>query len=77
MTLKEFFNELNKEEMAYDYIVRIKYKYSFETEDTISNEYLFWDYEVDDYVWFNDWFEGQQNVEVLDYISLDDVFNKR
>lgn len=79
MTLNEFFEEIDKEEIIEDYIVRIKYKYSFEPDDDyiISNEFLFWDCECGGYVWFNDWYEGQQNVEVLHYISLDKVFNKR
>lgn len=54
------------------YIVRLKYKYEQETEYTVSNEVL--DFSPDyGYVWLNDWFEGQQNVEVVAFINVDDI----
>lgn len=78
MTLEDFYKRIDESGIIQDYIVRIKYKYTWETEDeyTIENEIYFWDGETGDYMWFNDWYEGQQNVEVLEYISLDDVFNE-
>ena len=57
-----------------DYIVRLKYKYDWEKEYTIENEYLEYDSNNDCWVWLNDWNEGQTDVEVLGYIDIDDIY---
>lgn len=51
-------------------IVLIKMKYSSESEYTYTNELLMFD---GDYYWENDWDEGQQDVEFLGAIPVDDV----
>ena len=72
MTIAELFNEL--EDKARDtFIVTLKYKYDFEEEYTIENQILEYDALNDDYVWLNDWREGQTDVEVLGYMPLGDV----
>lgn len=54
------------------YIVRLKYKYDYETEYTISNEVLDFSYDMG-YIWLNDWYEGQHTVEVVAFINIDDI----
>lgn len=73
MTLEEFFYKLEKLDYYEDVIVEIAYKYDWENEYTIENQYLEYDGNVGDWVWLHDWDEGQQNVEVLGYIRMQDV----
>lgn len=74
MTIEEFYKELENKTIE-DYIVTLKYKYDFEEEYTITNEIL--EVEIDKYphhyVWFNDWNEGQTDVEILGYIPVREV----
>ena len=54
-----------------NYLVHIMYKYNHETEYT--NEYQYMEYS-DDYVcWFNDWWEGQQDIICLGILNLDEL----
>ncbi len=73
MTLEEFDAWLR--EQPYDnMIVYLKYKYSNERDWTYSKEILLLDSTVPYfYVWENDWYEGQQNIEVLGCIAVSDV----
>lgn len=73
MTLEELFEKLST--MPGDtYIVRIAAWYDFEPkphQGELFNEILTWD--GSDYIWDNDWYEGQQNINILGFISLQDV----
>ena len=80
LTLDEFFNKLDSGEIQPStMIVRLRYKYSFETEFIEENEVLL--YECDRngapvFVWENDWDEGQTSdgeVYVMGWIDVDDV----
>lgn len=80
LTLDEFFNKLDSGEIQPStMIVRLRYKYSFETEFIEENELLM--YECDRngapvFVWENDWDEGQTSdgeVYVMGWIDVDDV----
>lgn len=80
LTLDEFFNKLDTGEIQPStMIVRLRYKYSFETEFIEENELLL--YECDRngapvFVWENDWDEGQTSngeVYVMGWIDVDDV----
>ena len=72
MTIDEMFNEL--EDKARDiFIVTLKYKYDFEENYTIENQILDYNSIDDSYVWLNDWYEGQTDIEVLGYMLLGDV----
>ena len=74
MTLDELFKILNKPTTIHqDYIVKLKYRYSFEERYTIENQILEYDGSKDEYVWLDDWNEGQDDVEVLGYIAVQDV----
>ena len=72
MTIDEMFNELENK-MRDTYIVTLKYKYDFEENYTIENHILEYDSIDDSYVWLNDWYEGQTDIEVLGYMLLGDV----
>lgn len=55
------------------YIVRIRYKYSWENSYTISNEIYYFDGCAGCWCWFNDWYEGQDIVEVVGYVADEDI----
>ena len=72
--------KLNREEfenyMAQDltpgkYIVKIKMKYDHEMEYSYSNEILI--YTGVDWKWLNDWWEGQQDVQIRGLIEVSDL----
>lgn len=69
LSLDEFFDIIKEEQE--DYVVKLAYKYHWEEDYTISNELLEWDSE--DYVWVNDWNEGQDFVYVIGFIKVSDV----
>jgi hypothetical protein len=80
LTLDEFFKKLDSGKIQPStMIVRLRYKYSFETEFIEENELLM--YECDRngapvFVWENDWDEGQTSdgeVYVMGWIDVDDV----
>ena len=77
MTLDEFFQKLKEQNAVHqDYIVKLKYKYDYEDKYTIRNEILEYDPDANllgDYIWLNDWNEGQTDVTVLRYIGVQDV----
>lgn len=73
MTLDEFEKWLEKQPLR-SKLVSMRYKYSNEEEWEYSNEYLEVDTSVDgNYVWLNDWNEGQEDVEILGAISIDSI----
>lgn len=56
-----------------DYLVRLMYKYDFEHSYRTSIEVV--TISPDGFIWFNDWNEGEKNVIVQSYISIDDLYN--
>lgn len=56
-----------------DYIVRVRYKYEWVSKWIYSNEYLEWEGNTGDWCWLKDWNEGQEDVEFLGFISVDDI----
>lgn len=76
MTINEMFNELENK-VKDTYIVTLKYKYDFEKYYTIENQILEYDSMADNYVWLDDWYEGQTDVEVLGYRLLSDIDNTK
>ena len=77
MTLDKLYEILDKPTTVHqDYIVKLKYRYSFETKYTIENQILEYDPSANllgDYVWLHDWYEGQDDVKVLGYIAVRDI----
>lgn len=53
------------------YIVYIKYKYEWEDDYTLSYEVM--SYDLEHVTWFNDWWEGQDNIIVVGIINIDDL----
>lgn len=77
MNLDDFFKFLYKLPVD-DYVVRLKLKYDHEKDYQYTNELLIYDgsdYEGSIYHWDNDWDEGQQEVEVIGYISVSEIEN--
>lgn len=75
MTIKELFDYLHQEDICReDYIVKLKYKYDVDGDYIIEevplliNKYGFWE-------WSWDWYEGQQDVEVLEFVPLEEAIN--
>ena len=74
MSLKEFFKYLQELDTVEDRLVYIRYKYACDDSWTYSNEVLAVDFNVEgNYFWFNDWNEGQEDVEVLGCIPINDI----
>ena len=70
MSLDEFYDQIDFVTAEhFPIIVQLKYKYTHETDYTISNEIL--DYYDDKYIWLNDWHEGQQDIQVITWITVD------
>jgi hypothetical protein len=61
-----------------DYIIRLRSKYDCEEKYHFHNELFFYS-ERDKYCWMNDWFEGQQDVDVIAIQPIDalppEIFN--
>lgn len=72
MTLQEFYKKIDTEK-ADDYLVWIKYKYNHEIHWDYIVEYLEYNGNRDEYIWLNDWHEGQEDVEILGYIAMGDL----
>lgn len=70
MTQEKFFEWLDKQPID-DRIVRLRYKYSCDKDWIYSNEVL--EFCTDKYWWLSDWWEGQQDVEILGCIPIDEV----
>lgn len=54
-----------------DYVVRLKLKYDDDNDYRYTNEIL--EFDGDDYIWSNDWDEGEQDVEVIGYIAVSEI----
>lgn len=68
------FEDWLKTQPVEDKIVYLRYKYAHEETWTYSKEILEVNMYADNfYVWENDWYEGQQEVEILGCIPIDDV----
>ena len=75
MTLDEFFVILDKLPRE-DYIVRMTAWYDFEPKShqgQLFNEILEYDGNSDSYAWLNDWYEGQQNINVIGFIAVSEI----
>ena len=70
--LKDFTDELGYMD---DLIVRIRYKYDTDKEYTYRNELLLFNSETLSHEWWNDWDEGQQDIELVAVIPLDHIRN--
>ena len=71
MTLEDLFKAV-EEDCGMEYVVRLKYKYDWETQYTYSNVIL-GNTGRDSFIWSWDWDEGQTDVTVLGYIEDCDI----
>ena len=73
MTLEQFHEYLDKQPIS-DKLVNMRYKYSWEDIWTYSNEILEVNDRVDGYYeWLSDWNEGQEDIEILGCIAVDEI----
>lgn len=75
MTLEKFFEVLDKL-LREDYIVRMAAWYDFDPkphQGELFNEILEYDGNNDQYVWLNDWYEGQQNIKVIGFVAVSEI----
>lgn len=77
MTIEEFESKVARSMMVESKVVSIRLKYSFESDWRYINELYLYDPEgglpYSDYVWENDWYEGEEYVEILGYINISDI----
>lgn len=73
MTLEAFEKYIRKLPVS-DYLVKIRLKYEHEKYYRYTNELCIWNWETNVYEWFMDWNEGEQDIEILGCIDLDDVY---
>lgn len=72
MDLTELYEKL-KLEADCEFIVRLKYRYSWEKEWTYTNEILVYELATDTFIWEDDWDEGQDEVVVLGYCPVSEL----
>ena len=70
----ELVTKQHLEEYVGDLIVRVRRKYAHESEWRDDNQLLLWDEEMVAYCWLNDWFEGEEYVEIVGYTAVSDVY---
>lgn len=54
-------------------VIQLRYKRAQDKEWTYSNEFLQYNGNRDEFVWLNDWWEGEECVEYLGVLELDDI----
>ena len=77
-TLNELIH-IDSEKYGYgaDYIIHLRYRYRGERKWSEDNELLLFrsfDHDEDErYEWQNDWWEGQEEIELLGFIRIENV----
>ena len=72
MTHQELIQRILNSNLPYEYmLVHVAYKYSHEKQYTYSNELLLFDvHYANYYCWYNDWYEGQEDVIFLEFMPI-------
>lgn len=70
---EDAFYQLLKTMPRTDYIVKIETRFKGEDKIHIDNEILEYDYQIDNYIWSNDWNEGQEYINIAGCIALEDI----
>ena len=73
MTEQEFYQAVDNQPNKADMLVRIKMKYSCDKEYEYLNVLYVFDMDKVKHVWYWDWYEGQQDVEIIGAVLLEDV----
>lgn len=71
--LQAFYKTVYEKYYFDDLLVFMRYKYDFETEWDYSKQLFLFEGDDIGHVWQNDWDEGQQDVEILGFMKIDDV----
>lgn len=60
-----------------DYIVELRYRYDADIKAgrpfSYTTEFIYHEDDRDGYCWLNDWYEGQQDIDVMRIIAVDDI----
>ena len=76
ISLAGFYQHIQEGE-ACDYIVRIRLKYDHEKVAREINQILIFEPsnlpDGIDFTWLNDWYEGEEDVEVVGYIKVPEI----
>lgn len=76
ISLDDFYQQINEGE-ACDYIVRIRLKYNHEKEAREINQILLFEPgnlpSGNDFVWLNDWDEGEEYIEIVGYLKVPEI----
>ena len=74
MSLKEFEEWLDKQDLICDKLVYMRTRYDYEKYWSYDHELLLVDTDYPGYYcWENDWDEGQEHVEILGCINIFDI----
>ena len=75
MSIEELYQYLNEPDRLQEtYIVRLSLRYESELFELVTNEIISPDpFSPTRWTWENDWYEGQEHVEVLGFIPLQEV----
>ena len=55
------------------FIIRIAKRHFWQPTYDISNEFFYYDFDIDRWCWDSDWWEGEEDVKYLGFISLDEL----
>lgn len=74
----ELINRINKvsdniEKVISRVFVLLRYKYDCDKEWDYAFEYFYLYWPKQDWMWENDWYEGQENVEYLGFVDVEDL----
>lgn len=60
-----------------DYLVELRYRYDADIKAgrpySFTTEFIYHEDERDGYCWLNDWYEGQQDIDVMRIIAVDEI----
>lgn len=73
ITPERFVNEIA--EKFTDYIVQIKLKYNHEIGYRYETTLLLYDCNLDAFVWYDDFDEGEEDIRISDYMDINEVFD--
>lgn len=54
-------------------LATISLRYDYESEPRLTTEILEYEFDPDRYIWHSDWWEGEQNVELIGYAPLSKI----
>ena len=70
---EDAFSKLLKTMPKTDYIVKIESRFKSEDKLYIENEVLEYSAIIDDFIWSYDWNEGQEYINIVGCIAIEDI----